>query len=197
MGRRLSYLRLKDMAEKAEKREDIKRQQRISSPKPYQKAPKRYPGFYPSYLKENQIFELDVIGANLLCLTTGTPADTVPVAADFTKAGLLATVPAGKSAVEIKGTGARPARLQWYKGLETPISGTTAWGTLSRKWGDKTGGANGQSHRSCAVGDLTDPVTFAGITSLVSVLLTPLLRTQLLGASGQITLLPEEGNISL
>lgn len=197
MARRLSYLQLKDRAEKAERREDFKRQARIANPKPYQRAPRRYPGFYKSYLKEDQIFELDVIGANLLCLGTGTPADTVPVAEDFTKAGLLATLPGGESAVKIKGTGAKPAKLQWYKGLETPISGRTPWDTPSRKWGDKTGGANGQSHRSCPVGDLTDPVTFAGITSLVALLLTPLLRTQLLGASGQIMLLPEEGNISL
>ena len=197
MGRRLSYLVLKDRAAKAEKREDFKRQARISSPKPYQKAAKRIDGYYNSYLRDGALFRVNVVVPNLNFLANGTPGDTAPAAGDFTKVGLFATPPAGRPAITIKGTGAKPAMLKWYKGLETPIAGRTAWDTPSRKWGDKTGGANGQSHRSCPVGDLSSPVTFEGINALVVALLTPTLRIQLLGATGQITLIPEIGNIQL
>lgn len=194
MGRRVSYLVLKERAAKAEKREDFKRQARIASPKPYQKAPKRFTGYYNSYLKEETIYTVSVVGANLKCLVTGTPADSDLVVADFTAAGLLMSVPASKSAVPIKGTGIKPATVRWYKGLETPVSGRTPWDTPSRKWGDKTGGINGQSHRSCPVGDLNTPFSYAGIAALLTVLLTSERKTKLLGASGQITLIPETGN---
>ena len=198
MGRRLSYLVLKDRAARAEKREDFKRQARISAPKPYQKAPKRIDGYYNSYLRDGALFQVTVIVPNLNFLANGTPGDTNPAAGDFTKVGLFATppAPAGRTPTTIKGTGAKPAMLKWYKGLETPIAGRTAWDTPSRKWGDKTGGANGQSHRSCPVGDLSSPVTFEGINTLVVALVAPI-RIQLLGATGQITLLPEVGNIQL
>lgn len=197
MARRESYISLKARLEAAQKREDIKRQARISSPKPYKKAPPRGTAYYNSYLKEDVIYQVNYVIPNLNALASGNPADTAVPAADFAKVGLLDAVPAGKSAVPIAGTGNKPARLQWYKGLDTPISGTTPWGTRSLKWGDKTGGANGQSHRSCPVGDLNPPTSFAGITTLVAVLLTPTLRQQILGETGQITLLPEEGNIQL
>ena len=199
MARRESYAQLKFRAEAAEKREDYKRQQRIASPAAYKNRPERDSAYYNSYLKDGVLFQVNYVIQNANTLLNGTPSSGAVANADFAKLGLFRTTPEGRTAVNITGTGAKPAMLKWFNGKATPTVKTTPWGTRVVSFSNKNGsGADAQSHRSCPVGDVSSPVTFEAITTVATLLITPISKKgQIIGEAGQITLLPEIGNVQL
>lgn len=199
MARRESYAQLKFRAEAAEKREDYRRQQRIANPAPYKNRPARASAYYNSYLKDGVLFQVNYVIQNANALISGTPSNAAIATADYAKLGLFETPPAGKTPINISGTGSKPAMLKWFNGKSTPTVRTTPWGTRVVSFSNKTGsGDDAQSHRSCPVGDVSSPVTFDAISLVAIALLTPSSKkAQIIGEAGQITLLPEIGNVQL
>lgn len=196
MSRRLSYAELKLKAETAQKREADKIAARQANPKPYQPRAKTQQAIYPSYLRPDAFYEVNfrVYSANLLI--SGSGSDTDIATGSLAQIGLLAAAPANKTSIP-KPVGADPAKLVWFEGKDTPDVKVTNWGTRVVSFAAKTGGADGQKNRSCPVGDSTGAATFEGVREVVNTLMTQARKDTILKAKGQMSLLPETGNVNI
>lgn len=169
-------------------------------PAPYKQSGSTQKMIYPALIGEDTFWEVDVriASANLLIGTTAT--ETKLATAGAAQLGLYLS---GDAAVvttpqKIRGTGQRPAGLQWFFTDDQPVTKTTPWQTTSVSFAKKTGtGREEQSHRSCPIGDNTGTPTYAGVRTVIASILTEAKKTQLTGTSrGAITFMPEIGKIT-
>lgn len=195
--KRYTAAELKELARKAELREEAMLARRLAAPKPYVARPSRQPVVYKSILLDDVHFDIDMVSQNANALLSGTPTNTLVPDTALANLGLLANAPSGKSSTAMRGTGRKPCMAMWFNGDSTPRVDVLPWGTRSVKWGDKTGtGTDAQSHRSCPVGDIAGVASFEGVRLLVEGLVSAN-RLAILNTKGKFTLVPEQGRTKI
>ena len=163
-------------AEEAKKRETY---MRTRPPRPETTVVKQRgattEAFYRSMLikqgSDPAIFSVDVLASSLAAV--GGPS----------ACGLLEAMPAataGSTAqntpLRVRGSGMKPSRAHWYKGMATPTVKQSRWGTNWTKYYDN------DSHQSVPMSDLTgSSISPAKVQSVFDAIFKGATKTQLLG----------------
>jgi hypothetical protein len=183
MARRKSAAELAELAAKKRIQEAARKAAREASPKPYVARPEtdfQY-GFYIDPLNNEAALRFRI------------PKDSLTLYGGLAKAGLVATLPAGKAQINIgKGNTRVTFRVRWYFGNAIPevVPETAAHGRWIR-FADKTAGK--YTHTlpfGASAGDGTDPTP--SVDSLIvrfdQLFNTETEKARLLGAKGVVLL---------